>query len=716
MDIVDIQLQSYKFTNHYTGKRHVSISSNISFWLNIKSIDSSTHKIANVYKKVLNQRNFNIISDCSKYNINIIPIMNDSVSTYCINTIIQNSIKCGNIYYIKLFLNKHDFLIKTIFDYIKMIVKHNHVKLLKYVCKENILSKLLFNYLIDRYLLDICCENGYTNIIKLLQKYFTVLIRHFNISVCCENNNLHTIKYLYNHYEDCEIRSHYSTIQAYNYCNLDIIKFLHLQNMDISTLQGINANRVCIRTVKYLYENMSFTFCELESYLTLAISENNLDVVMYFYTNEYPLKRYRKHISKTILENGYMELLKYLHHKIDIDYNNHMIFACRNGHYDMVKFICDDNDKFTCTVINDMYVSACESGHLDIAKYIDDKYDCVMKYSKAFKLACLNGKLNIVAYLHKSLGVDFSDNMKALGNACSQCHLEVIKYLNEEIKLNTYSGELIFNYYEKLYDVIQYLHNNVNIDLANSNICEILYDDNQGLFSEQLCCCDNDQRSFSEFPIGNCDNISIIKYLHENNILPNDVFIRTYINKLNYECIDDSHTSMLIKYFHETTIMSYNDLIKYQSEIIRTIFNSNDIKTLKYLHEIVGLDKNYFIRDNLCYVNRCTIEIIKYLHEIVGLSLNDFNLYGIENLCGSDNLDMIKYMHKNLGLTKELCMEFIPIACECGSYYIIKYLHEEMRFTKDDFMTNNNTAYNLANKNDEFDVIKYLCDVVKIDT
>jgi len=108
--------------------------------------------------------------------------------------------------------------------------------------------------------------------------------------------------------------------------------------------------------------------------------------------------------------------------------------------------------------------------------------------------------------------------------------------------------------------------------------------------------------------------------------------------------------------------------------------------------------------------------MIQYLHENLGFTENNLNEYNLSDLCEHNELDKIKYIHEQIKVTKMHVIDNDAInhACSRGYYYLVKYLYEKIGFTKKEFMQNDNHAYNLARENNHFDIMEYLCNVIKI--
>ena len=211
------------------------------------------------------------------------------------------------------------------------------------------------------------------------------------------------------------------------------------------------------------------------------------------------LKLISKHIDKNTLikymkkscENGYINVVKYLHREIGLkkedfqsDYNYACIFACKNGHINIVKYL---HRKIKLTKEdfqsnrNYAYRYACDNGHFDVVKYLHQeigltKQDFQSNHNLACQWACDNGHLNIVKYLHREIGLtkkDFqSEGNFACRYACDNGHIDVVKYLHEEIGLTKKDFQSYYNYaYQwacknKHNEVVEYLRQKIGIQYA----------------------------------------------------------------------------------------------------------------------------------------------------------------------------------------------------------------------------------------------------------
>ena len=86
--------------------------------------------------------------------------------------------------------------------------------------------------------------------------------------------------------------------------------------------------------------------------------------------------------------------------------------------------------------------------------------------------------------------------------------------------------------------------------------------------------------------------------------------------------------------------------------------------------------------------------------------------------CENGNLDIVKYLHEKLHLTLD---DFrsrdngaIRSACYRGNYDIVKYLREKVELTRDDFRADDNYALMMACQNGHYNIVKYLRERVQL--
>jgi len=211
-------------------------------------------------------------------------------------------------------------------------------------------------------------------------------------------------------------------------------------------------------------------------------------------------------------------------------------------------------------------------------------------------------------------------------------------------------------------------------------------------------------------------NISHMIQLEVNNINSKNVKIVSKYSKF----LDQRNIQIIMKcikqHIHIVPILYQlnNDDIKL---LIKKSFEHVNIHMLKILHNYVV---DLISHDNLIkyIMNACIdghINVVKYLHREIGLKKENFMSYdnnACELACENGHIDIVKYLHQEFGLTKEDFQSgdnyACQWACQNGHIDVVKYLHQEIGLTKDNFQTHNNLACRMACHNGHIDVVEYL--------
>jgi len=128
-------------------------------------------------------------------------------------------------------------------------------------------------------------------------------------------------------------------------------------------------------------------------------------------------------------------------------------------------------------------------------------------------------------------------------------------------------------------------------------------------------------------------------------------------------------------------------------------------------------------KTNECVINDETIniDIITYLHQEIGLTKQDFqsnNNEACKFACNNNHIDVVKYLHQEIRLSKDDFQsdnnEACRWACKHGHINVVKYLHQEIGLTKQDFQSDYNYACRWACLNGHIDVVKYLHQEIKL--
>lgn len=143
--------------------------------------------------------------------------------------------------------------------------------------------------------------------------------------------------------------------------------------------------------------------------------------------------------------HGYLKLAKKLFKSYpQLDVSNHtecaFRLACRNGHYDIVKWLLKIDIKYDKQINIHVYNNysfrkACKYGHYKIIKFLIKYDECYIrdKNDYAFRLACKNGHLHIAKFLlDKDKSIDiFAKGFHAYIGACINGHMDLVRWLYE---------------------------------------------------------------------------------------------------------------------------------------------------------------------------------------------------------------------------------------------------------------------------------------------
>ena len=138
----------------------------------------------------------------------------------------------------------------------------------------------------------------------------------------------------------------------------------------------------------------------------------------------------------------------------------------------------------------------------------------------------------------------------------------------------------------------------------------------------------------------------------------------------------ESNDMLLLKYAAKN---HFTELIVYNKiyNLITYAARHNNLDMVKYLHKELGL-----IGDNGAIAHAArhnNLDMVEYLRKEMGLTGDN---YAIKFAAENNHLDMVKYLHKELGLTgNKWAMAY---AIENNHLDVVKYLHEEMGITGDD--------------------------------
>ena len=224
-----------------------------------------------------------------------------------------------------------------------------------------------------------------------------------------------------------------------------------------------------IKVVRYIYQECGANFAHGCIWpIQLAAGKGLFDIVVFF------VEECGADAGKAVPHasaNGDLKMVKYLIDKcepsqrLDIC-NNSIIWACRNGHLEVLRFLTETYGADVQIDDNRLIQDACENGYLAVVKYLIEAcgVNVQANHNSAFFCACTNGHLEVVKYLIEKCGVDACvENNYAVQFACRYGQLEVVKYLIESCGVDPCSLDNLaikYAFYNKHSDVVEYLVKN----------------------------------------------------------------------------------------------------------------------------------------------------------------------------------------------------------------------------------------------------------------
>jgi len=212
------------------------------------------------------------------------------------------------------------------------------------------------------------------------------------------------------------------------------------------------------------------------------------------------------------------------------------------------------------------------------------------------------------------------------------------------------------------------------------------------------------------------------------NIVDNNVNITKYVNiNIKRHTSSSNNTACFIKLDTEYINKENKPIINKHKKILNQKDTNTLIKCTKHNINIVPImyqlnddDIHSLINEACKYIN---INMINLINNYIKINCYDLFVGKLEDhityvACEDGHINIIKYLHKNLGLTKK-CFLYphspeLGIACMYGNINIVKYLHKKMKVTTKDFQLANNTACRWTCQNGHVEVVKYLHKKVKL--
>ena len=402
---------------------------------------------------------------------------------------------------------------------------------------------------------------------------------------------------------------------------------------------------------------------------------------------------------------------------------NALCFCCKNGYFEVVKYICETNT-FNISEKNELaFKLSCLNGNLEIVKYLLSLYsdiDIFIDNFEPFTLSCISGNLEMVQYLINKFPeiLEFSNMNDIFISVCEYGNIEIAKFLinikpdinfltnnHDIIKLVSINGHL--NILKWLFEIEPnikidkfFLEKNLNNICAQSDNCEIIRflsnhinlnneEDfttlKKGLFgasiNKNVKIIDLLSSLYSDFFMSNieeffieasrCDNLEICKFLIKKLELSNrEVDIKKILFTENIYSIGVEVT----KFFINLEIISEKD-INFEKYLI--IYSS--FEEVEY---ILSLDielENSVIEEYLIEVfnkKGKIFKLVKLLYEKLDnfdLTKDDFIFF--HKACYSGDIELVKWVYSKC---EKNIMCYLESFVEYEDMKIIGKLIEEM--------------------------------------
>lgn len=587
-------------------------------------------------------------------NINQIPVNNDNIMNICIYSVFYDKYDIFVKYFNDTVVG-FDFVITKIFEY-------ERIKIAEYVC--------------GKYCIEIA--NVPIKSTKMIDFYKSINV-NFIKDTCLDTYNLDVIKYLH---ENTNINNdkEYFLKHLHNnpHCiNVDIIKYLHNQiNFDTSDFIKLFARCADLDlstndAIKYLYENNIITKENLENFIIKKIHHISQN-----YDN---LCSNNKSISQDAI-NYICKTMNFTDFSYDILFHISMHGEIKDLHENNVinKSLCD------LDFIQGLFK---RKQYENVIYILDNIFKCLGENNESYITMVNEIFYNHIFYVKEPFIFDY------IVKECK--NIKIHKMLDYYIWTNNKLSEHILEKYEsqikpskiksiKCMNLIKKQKIDVNLIIKNNQ--------------KNLKCTDEIIYLVKNNIIDSDCLKNNLSYIVNNNIILLKFCINGSIISINdLQNINDVTNYESIKYLHEELLLK-ND--EWYNQI--TAWN---IHIVKYLCEIVKLDDKVF-KLNLNYLINNNIDgIISYLLSTISFSKNDF-----KNVLYYKNLKMLEYVHKNelADIKSDVIMSNLRIDLD-----IIKYLHKEVNFTKDDFRKENliiikKLCDDVPELEILFDIIKYL--------
>jgi len=425
----------------------------------------------------------------------------------------------------------------------------------------------------------------------------------------------------------------------------------------------------------------------LREIILCACKHNNMNILEYmnkqinlsaFIVNQYIDQKCWKMLTN-------IKLIKYFHEKLKIICHEPInIYPSINVR--IIKYLYSNNYKIN--ICNDIYNNIHSPEYTIVCIY----FQKINKIISSPYYAALHENVRLIKYF-KMTDIFGSQQLKDI----MFNNIDIIKYLHIELNFTQLQFEqnkyIIYNI-----DVMQYLYNIFGIKFA-------------GLYNEYYSpkCKDHKTVMFVHNTFGTeitlkiyywffiLNNMESIKYWHDT--FKNDVNVEKILNyafnNKNIEMVKWIRDNYNITNIPNVPFPIGSKIGELSFELIMTLNPSQewlinnmkyyvDIKMVKYLCENNIVDNKYIVNIFYNSLKRNKIKTIKYLvnkYKIPKFKFLDIEIIQtIEYIC-TMHFEMLKYLHKDIGFTKEDFIKYnLFTKRKTKNFDIIRYIHEDIGF------------------------------------
>jgi ankyrin repeat protein len=155
------------------------------------------------------------------------------------------------------------------------------------------------------------------------------------------------------------------------------------------------------------------------------------------------------------------------------------------------------------------------------------------------------------------------------------------------------------------------------------------------------------------------------------------------------------------------------------AKLLDNFCKSGELDAMKYFVKVFKISKSYFNKDHLitaCF--RGHLNVVMYLHDEIGLTSIDKDT-ALNYACNGGYIDLVKYLVEVFGLTLNEYRAFkaniVYIVIYARSMEILEYLKKKLNLNADDARLNENEALYESCSMGCFDFVKYLIEDFGLD-